>query len=201
MIIGHAAGVAAALAAQKGVAVQSVPVDELQKILLAEGAVFEQGVDIQLRALARIVSVSSGLAKRALTTPTSRPSSRSRFAASTHSPNREPKATKVPSTPQSKISERPGSTGATALAHRAQGRPLRPSPPRSARPCARRIRTSRWRAFAPTTRFSPRRSRHGASTRCWWGCSRSPLMCGDPSGAPGRIRTCAHGSGGRCSIP
>jgi hypothetical protein len=54
MIIGHAAGVAAALAVQKGVAVQSVPVDELQKILLAEGGVFEQGIEIQSQALARI---------------------------------------------------------------------------------------------------------------------------------------------------
>jgi len=54
MILGHAAGVAAALAIQKGVAVQSVPVDELQKILLAEGAVLEQGVEIQALALARI---------------------------------------------------------------------------------------------------------------------------------------------------
>jgi len=54
MIIGHAAGVASALAVQKGVAVQSVPVDELQKVLLAEGGIFEQGVEIQMRALARI---------------------------------------------------------------------------------------------------------------------------------------------------
>ncbi len=54
MILGHAAGVASALAVQKGVAVQAVPVEELQKILLAEGGVFEQGVEIQLKALARI---------------------------------------------------------------------------------------------------------------------------------------------------
>lgn len=54
MILGHAAGVASALAVQKGVSVQSVPVDELQKILLSEGAIFEQGVEIQLRALAKI---------------------------------------------------------------------------------------------------------------------------------------------------
>lgn len=54
MIIGHAAGVAAALAVQKGVALQSVPVPELQKILLDEGGVFEQGVEIQAKALARI---------------------------------------------------------------------------------------------------------------------------------------------------
>jgi hypothetical protein len=54
MILGHAAGVASALAVQKGVAVQAIPVEELQKILLAEGGVFEQGVEIQLKALARI---------------------------------------------------------------------------------------------------------------------------------------------------
>lgn len=54
MILGHAAGVAAALAAQRNVPVQKVPVAELQKILEAEGGVFEQGVDIQLKALARI---------------------------------------------------------------------------------------------------------------------------------------------------
>jgi hypothetical protein len=34
--------------------VQSVPVDELQKILLSEGAVFEQGIEIQMKALAQI---------------------------------------------------------------------------------------------------------------------------------------------------
>ncbi|MBI4892989.1 MAG: FAD-dependent oxidoreductase [Acidobacteria bacterium] len=54
MILGHAAGVAAALAAQRGVAVQEIPVDELQKTLLAEGAVFELGLEIQTKALARI---------------------------------------------------------------------------------------------------------------------------------------------------
>jgi hypothetical protein len=54
MIIGHAAGVASAMAVQKGLAVQAVPVDELQKTLLAEGGIFEQGVEIQMRALARI---------------------------------------------------------------------------------------------------------------------------------------------------
>ncbi|NWF84446.1 MAG: FAD-dependent oxidoreductase, partial [Bryobacteraceae bacterium] len=47
MILGHAAGVASALAVQKGLAVQSVPVAELQRILLSEGAIFEQGVEIQ----------------------------------------------------------------------------------------------------------------------------------------------------------
>jgi hypothetical protein len=54
MILGHAAGVAAAMAVAKGVAVQQVPVAELQKTLLAEGAVFTQGVDVQLAALGRI---------------------------------------------------------------------------------------------------------------------------------------------------
>jgi hypothetical protein len=54
MILGHAAGVAAAMAVAKGVSVQAVPVAELQKTLLAEGGVFEQGVQIQLNALARI---------------------------------------------------------------------------------------------------------------------------------------------------
>jgi len=54
MILGHAAGVASALAVRKGVAVQAVPIEELQSILLAEGGVFEQGVELQLKALARI---------------------------------------------------------------------------------------------------------------------------------------------------
>lgn len=54
MILGHAAGVAAALAVQKGVSVQTIPVPELQKTLLAEGGIFEQGVEIQLQALGRI---------------------------------------------------------------------------------------------------------------------------------------------------
>ena len=54
MILGHAAGVAAALAVKNGVNVQSIPVGELQKTLLNEGGVFEQGVDIQLRALGKI---------------------------------------------------------------------------------------------------------------------------------------------------
>jgi hypothetical protein len=54
MILGHAAGVAAALAVDKGVSVQAVPVADLQKTLLDEGGIFEQGVAIQLKALARI---------------------------------------------------------------------------------------------------------------------------------------------------
>ena len=51
MIIGHAAGVAAALAIQKNTAVHDVPVPELQEILKAEGGVFEQGFEHQQRAL------------------------------------------------------------------------------------------------------------------------------------------------------
>ncbi len=54
MILGHAAGVAAALAVAKGVSVQAVPIAELQKTLLDEGGIFEQGVEIQLKALGRI---------------------------------------------------------------------------------------------------------------------------------------------------
>lgn len=54
MIIGHAAGVAASLAAKTGMAVQDVPVAELQKVLLDEGGIFEQGIEIQAKALARI---------------------------------------------------------------------------------------------------------------------------------------------------
>lgn len=54
MIIGHAAGVAAALAVRNNVAVQDVPYPELHKILLAEGAVFELGAEFQNRALAAI---------------------------------------------------------------------------------------------------------------------------------------------------
>ena len=54
MIIGHAAGVAADLAVKKGVAVQDVPITELQNILLAEGGVFEQGLQHQASALAKI---------------------------------------------------------------------------------------------------------------------------------------------------
>lgn len=54
MILGHAAGVAAALAVQGGVGVQRVPVDVLRKTLAEEGGVFEQGFDVQLKALAKI---------------------------------------------------------------------------------------------------------------------------------------------------
>ena len=54
MILGHAAGLAAALAFRNELSVQAVPVSELQRILLEEGAVFEQGAELQLKALARI---------------------------------------------------------------------------------------------------------------------------------------------------
>jgi hypothetical protein len=51
MIIGHAAGIAAALSLQRQVPVQDVPVDELQKLLKAEGGVFDHGFEHQQRAL------------------------------------------------------------------------------------------------------------------------------------------------------
>jgi hypothetical protein len=54
MIIGHASGAAAALAAKHGVAVQDVPIRDLQKTLLAEGAVFEYGLEHHNRALSTI---------------------------------------------------------------------------------------------------------------------------------------------------
>ncbi len=54
MIIGHAAGVAAALAVKGGTAVQDVPAPELQKQLRSEGAVFEYGIEHQNRALSVI---------------------------------------------------------------------------------------------------------------------------------------------------
>jgi hypothetical protein len=54
MIIGHAAGVAAALSLKHNVSVHDVPLQELQKILLAEGGVFEHGHEHQQKALAAI---------------------------------------------------------------------------------------------------------------------------------------------------
>ncbi len=54
MILGHAAGVAAALAVKNGSAVQDVDVPSLQKQLLAEGAVFELGAEYQNKGLAAI---------------------------------------------------------------------------------------------------------------------------------------------------
>ena len=54
MILGHAAGVAAAMAVRNGSPVQDVDVKELQKQLLAEGAVFEYGAEFQAKGLAAI---------------------------------------------------------------------------------------------------------------------------------------------------
>lgn len=54
MLLGHAAGIAAALAVRHGVALQEVPVDALQKQLLAEGAVLELGIEHHNRALSII---------------------------------------------------------------------------------------------------------------------------------------------------
>ncbi len=54
MILGHAAGVAASLAIRGKTAVQDIPVPELQKKLLAEGAVFEYGCEYQAKALEAI---------------------------------------------------------------------------------------------------------------------------------------------------
>ena len=54
MILGHAAGVAAAIAIATGSAVQDVNIAALQKQLLAEGAVFEYGAEFQAKGLAVI---------------------------------------------------------------------------------------------------------------------------------------------------
>ena len=54
MILGHAAGVAAAIAITTGSAVQDVNIAALQKQLLAEGAVFEYGAEFQAKGLAVI---------------------------------------------------------------------------------------------------------------------------------------------------
>ncbi|HWQ52056.1 MAG TPA: FAD-dependent oxidoreductase [Bryobacteraceae bacterium] len=54
MIIGHAAGVAAALAAAQGSALHDISMAELQKRLRDEGAVFEYGAEHQSKALAAI---------------------------------------------------------------------------------------------------------------------------------------------------
>jgi hypothetical protein len=54
MILGHASGVAAAIAVKTGSAVQDVDVAALQKQLLVEGAVFEYGAEFQARGLAAI---------------------------------------------------------------------------------------------------------------------------------------------------
>ena len=54
MILGHAAGAAAALAAKSDRAVQDVDLAVLQKRLLEEGAVFQLGQEYQDRGLAAI---------------------------------------------------------------------------------------------------------------------------------------------------
>lgn len=54
MILGHAAGIAAAAAAKSGAAVQDTDVAALQRQLRKEGAVFERGVQFQEDALALI---------------------------------------------------------------------------------------------------------------------------------------------------
>jgi hypothetical protein len=54
MIMGHAAGIAAALAAKSNLPVQDVPVADLQKTLREEGGVFEYGTQHQMSALAKI---------------------------------------------------------------------------------------------------------------------------------------------------
>jgi len=54
MIIGHAAGIAAALALKSATAVQDIPVADLQKALREEGGVFEYGAEHQAKALAAI---------------------------------------------------------------------------------------------------------------------------------------------------
>jgi hypothetical protein len=54
MILGHAAGIAAAQAIAKGTSVQAISIPDLQKTLIAEGGIFEQGLEIQNKALAKI---------------------------------------------------------------------------------------------------------------------------------------------------
>jgi hypothetical protein len=73
MIIGHAAGNAAALALKHNVAVQDVPVTELQKLLHDEGGVFEHGLEHQQRALAAIRARFAPAAGRTGPAPWARP--------------------------------------------------------------------------------------------------------------------------------
>ena len=54
MILGHAAGIAAALAAKGNLAVQDVNIAELQARLREEGAVFEYGIDAYSAAFAAV---------------------------------------------------------------------------------------------------------------------------------------------------
>lgn len=54
MILGHAAGIAAALAIRGGSTLQDISIPELQKKLKDEGAVFEAGIEFQNQGLAAI---------------------------------------------------------------------------------------------------------------------------------------------------
>ncbi|MGC4053911.1 MAG: FAD-dependent oxidoreductase [Paludibaculum sp.] len=54
MILGHAAGIAAALSVQSGSTLQDISIPDLQKKLKDEGAVFEAGVEFQNQGLAAI---------------------------------------------------------------------------------------------------------------------------------------------------
>ncbi|MBI4906028.1 MAG: FAD-dependent oxidoreductase [Acidobacteria bacterium] len=64
MIIGHASGVAAAMAIRGNTAVQDVNVADLQKTLLAEGGVFEYGGQFQTRAIGVIRAKFQAPARR-----------------------------------------------------------------------------------------------------------------------------------------
>jgi hypothetical protein len=54
MILGHAAGIAAALAISSNAALQDVNIQELQSRLKDQGAVFELGHEFQAQGLAAI---------------------------------------------------------------------------------------------------------------------------------------------------
>ncbi len=54
MILGHAAGIAAALAVSGNTAMQDIPIAELQRRLKAEGGIFEAGTEFQAQALLAI---------------------------------------------------------------------------------------------------------------------------------------------------
>ncbi len=73
MILGHAAGVAAALAVEHSSPVQEIPVAELQKRLRSQGAIFEYGAEHQAQALAIIRKMFAGPPRRG-PAPWARPS-------------------------------------------------------------------------------------------------------------------------------
>ena len=77
MIIGHATGVAAALANEQQIAVQDLPMAELQQILRSEGGVFEHGLEYQQKALAAIREKFAPVVRRG-PTPCARPEPASR---------------------------------------------------------------------------------------------------------------------------